>query len=78
LLSSPDFHPASIWLHHFARTSFIVKQFQFFLLKSSIIFPICMFQSSVEGLPGDAEYLCGNELVDGFERQQIARRQGQA
>ena len=37
-----------------------------------------MFQSSVEGLPGDAEYLCGNELVDGFERQQIARRQGQA
>jgi len=50
LVSSSDFHPASIRRHHFARTSFIVKQFQLFLLKSSIIFPIRLFQSSVEGL----------------------------
>ena len=77
LVSSFDFHPASIQLHHFARTSCIVKQFQTVPLKSSLP-PIRLFQPPIQGLPGDAEHLRGNGLValgsiQGLQHQEVAR-----
>jgi hypothetical protein len=73
LVSSFDFNPASIRLHHFARISFIVKQFHLFLLKSSIIFPIRLFQSPVESLLDGKKLGKDGEKYWGFYFHGISR-----
>ena len=71
------FHPAGVRLHHFARTSFIVKQFRLLPLKSSLD-PIRLLKPPIQGLPGYPEHLRGNGLialgpVQGLQHQEIAR-----
>ena len=65
---------ARVRLHHFARTSCIVKQFP---LKSSLP-PIRLLKPPIQSLPGNAEHLRGNGLialgpVQGLQHQEIAR-----